>query len=158
MARYTLNTNENRIVTSWLFEPSGYLDQAVNASGQSARQALAANANLDVAQWIRTNTKAAGTAQSDWDECAMVWWVRANSGANITTNNRPVEWEAWAARLGEWDASITAAFDRAGQTIRNGQAVTLTTSAGGTLTMAAGAHLANQQQLCGKVIPVLTQA
>ena len=140
MARYTFNTNESRIVTSWLYEPSGYLDQAVNASGVSARQALAQNANLDVTQWIRTNTKGSGTAQSDWDECAMVWWMRASSGVNITSQNVPAEKAAWIATLTEWDVSITAAFDRASEAIRNGQTVTLATATGGTLRSHCPSH------------------
>ncbi len=56
MPSYNLTNMQARILTTWLFEPNGYLDFAIRSSdGQTAREALVADGGLDVSQWIRDN-------------------------------------------------------------------------------------------------------
>jgi hypothetical protein len=157
MARYNLNANEVSILTSWLFEEGGYLDSAINASGVSARQARAATPSLDVTAWIRTNSKGAATSQDNWDDCAMVWWMRANDNVNVTPQTVPAEKAAWVTKLQGWDASIADAFIKVSQAARDGQNVPITTENGTTTNRPAGQQLVQQRSLFGKVIPVLQQ-
>ena len=155
MPQYNLSAPEESIVTSWLFEVAGYLDAAVNVGGVSAREALNFTPLLDVTNWIRVNTKAPATGQSDWEECGMVWWIRANEQINITPPTRPPETAAWIARLQEWDLSIQQGFTRSSQAERNTTTVPITAEDGMISTMPAGNHLASQQSLISKVLGVL---
>ena len=157
MARYTLNTNESSILTSWLFEVGGYLDSAVNNAGVSARQALAAQPSLDISVWIRTNTIGAFTDPATWDECAMVWWMRSREGVNINANQLPVEKTQWIAKLQAWRQSIDDAFIRVSQAARDGSNVTITAENGTTATRPAGQQLVQQRSLFDKVLTVLQQ-
>ena len=157
MARYNLNANEVSILTSWLFEASGYLDNAVNASGVSAREALVATPSLDVTVWIRTNTRGPSTDPDTWDECGMVWWMRANDNVNLNANQLPPEKDAWVAKAQQWDQSIADAFVRVPQLARDSNTVTITAENGSTTTRPAGQQLVQQRSLYGKVLPVLQQ-
>lgn len=154
MPQYNLAAPEEQIIVSWLFEPDGYLDFAVRASdGQTARQALAADPNLDVTQWVRDNALTDPQAA----ETGMVWWIWKFDRINVTPPSRPPETDAWVAVLNSWDASIQTGFSRASQSDRNSNTVPLTNedgSDGGT--MPAGAQLAHQQSLISKVLGVLT--
>lgn len=153
MAKYNLTTAERDIAVSWLFESGGYLDAAVNTSGVSARQALTATPTLDVLTWIRTNTKGAAVAQSDWNECAMLWWIWKNENANVTPGNKPAEAATWVATLQAWDATLTpAAIQRATDA---GTSIVLTTEAGGTITQPLGQNRQSQNNLIAKVLGVL---
>jgi len=155
MPQYNLTQTQLEIVTSWLFEASGYLDVAVNNLGISARAALILDPILDVANWIRINIKGSSTAQSDWEECGMVWWIRANDAVNITPPTRPPEAAAWVTKLQEWDASINAGFNRVPQSQRDSSTVPITAEDGSISTMPAGSNLSQQQQIITKVIGVL---
>lgn len=157
MARYNLNANESSILTSWLFEPGGYLDGAVNDVGVSARQALSAQTSLDVSEWIRTNTIGQATSQLDWEECSMVWWMRSRNGVNVNGPQLPPETALWIARLQQWDQSISDAFVRVSQTARDGHTVTITAENGSTTTRPAGQQLVQQRSLFSKVLTVLQQ-
>lgn len=153
VAKYNLTTSEREIGVSWLFEPGGYLDSAVSTGGVSARQALQATPTLDVLNWIRTNVKRADTVQSNWDECAMLWWIWKNDNVNITPGNKPAEAAAWVTTLQGWDASLTpAAIQRATDA---GTSITLTTEAGGTTSQPLGQNRTSQKNLIAKVVGVL---
>lgn len=153
MPQYNLTAFEEQIVVSWLFEPWGYLDFAVRSSdGQTAREALAADPTLDVAQWVRDNTMTDPQAT----ETGMVWWIWKNDQVNVTPPGRPPEAAEWVAILEGWDASIQAGFSRSSQADRNRNTIPFTNedgSDGGT--MPAGAHLAQQQSMINKVSGVL---
>lgn len=146
MARYTLTQSQREVLVSWLFEPGGYLDAAVNDAGQSARQALAADPNLDVTVWIRTNTKGADVAQSDWDACAMVWWIWKHENINIRPQDLPPETPIWLALLDEWSQSIVDGFARISKETRDGSSTVNIYDASGLLIGAqfGGTHLENQ--------------
>jgi hypothetical protein len=150
MATYNLTGPEQEIITSWLFENGGYLDAAVNNLGVSARQARAAEPTLNVLTWIRTNTKGALTGQSDWDQCAMIWWIRINNGVNVTNPQRPPERLTWRAYLNEWDASLIQnpgnASSQVPLTAENGS------SAG---SLANNAHRVQQRNMIAKVLTVM---
>jgi hypothetical protein len=157
-AKYTFNNTERDIVTSWLFEPSGYLDAAKNVACVSARQALTATPTLDVTQWIRDNTLGCGTHVSDWNETAMVWWMRANSGVNITQANRPPEAAAWDVILFQWGYTLDDAIARVSAIQRNanGCAITMYGSDSQTNgTIPCGNQLLSQSSLVTKVREVL---
>ncbi len=55
MPSYNLAQPEEQVVVTWLFEPFGCLDAESIALGHTAREALVANSNLDVTQWVRDN-------------------------------------------------------------------------------------------------------
>ncbi|MCI0549648.1 MAG: hypothetical protein L0287_01700 [Anaerolineae bacterium] len=155
--KYNLTTPEHNIATSWLFEVQGYLDQAVNISGISARAALAAQPILDVTDWIRTNSKHPNSAQSDWDECGMVWWIRSHSNVNITPAIKPLEAAVWIDILTGWGDSITSGLQRADIQTRNaGNTVSLTAEDGSVFSMPAGNQLQQQQTMIDKVKLVLS--
>ena len=156
MPQYNLTGPEREIAVSWLFEPVGYLDNAVNSSGVSARQALAAEPTLDVTVWIRTNTKAAATDQRDWDATGMVWWIWKKNGVNVTPPQRPPEAAAWIGILQEWAASIDRAFLRVDSVARNASTVPITAEDGSQSTMPAGTQLIHQRSMFEKVIGVLS--
>lgn len=155
MARYNLTAPQRQILTSWLFEADGYLESAVNSSGQSARQALAATSGLDITVWIRTNTAGPTTIPSNWTECGMVWWMRSRDGVNITGGNRPPEAAAWQAILNGWTVTIDEAFGRAPQEARDQRLVPITAEDGSVTTMPAGQQLAHQKNLIAAVLGVL---
>lgn len=154
MPQYNLAAPEEQVVVTWLFEPDGYLDFAVCVSdGQTAREALAADPGLDVAQWIRDNPQTDPQAT----EAAMVWWIWRNDQVNVTPPARPPEAASWVAILQGWDASIDAGFARAPQAARNANTVPLFDEAGAADgTMPAGAQLAHQQQIIAKVVGILS--
>lgn len=156
MARINLNANELSVVTSWLFEAFGYLDAAVNADGVSARAALSATPALDVTAWIRTNTKRADVAQSDWNECGMIWWIRSRNTTNIPQQEAfPPERTTWVATLQEWADSITQGFARVPQAGRDSNTVPITAENGTVTQRPAGQQLAQQSTLISKVLGVL---
>lgn len=157
MARYNINANELSILTSWLFEVDGYLDLAINDVGVSARSALLATPSLNVTNWIRTNTRGAFTDPATWDECSMVWWMRANDNVNITVATLPPEKNNWIAKLQLWDQSISDAFIRVPQAARDSSTVRITAEDGTTTQRPAGQQLVQQRSLFGKVLPVLQQ-
>lgn len=155
MPSYNLTQQSRDIITSWLYEPYGYLDLAVNDQGESAQQQLLLNPSLDVTEWIRTNTKGPGE-QSDWDECSMLWWILTHDQINVPVPQLPAEAAAWAAILHSWDDSINAGFARVPQNERNTTAYILYNSskqAWGSIP--SGAYLAQQQQFISKVLAVL---
>ena len=143
------------MVVTWLFEPHGYLDFAVRtADGRTAREALAADPGLDVTQWVRDHPQQ-DPAHSI--EVAMVWWIRANDGVNLTLLARPPESASWVAILQQWGASIDAGFARVPQNERNGASVSLYDESGmPDGAMPSGAHLAHQQQIISRVVGVLS--
>lgn len=151
---YNLTQIEVRIVTTWLFEPNGYLDFAVRVSdGQSARQALALDPLLDVTQWIRDNPQDDPVTST---EVGMVWWIRANDQVNIPVPQRPAEAATWAAILKIWDESITTGLGRVGMAQRNNTSITTFDETGQIEgSIPAGSHLAQQQQMVTKVLGVL---
>jgi hypothetical protein len=153
MARYTLAADEKSVLETWLFEPSGYLDQAFRADGQTARQALAATPALDITNWIRTNTRHPNCLLSDWVECGMVWWLLKNDGVNVNANQVPAEASTWRPILQQWVDSIDAAFQRVPQAQRDqATTVTLYSSSGAQVgTVGSGTHLARQSSGVGKV-------
>jgi hypothetical protein len=157
MARYNLNANEASILTSWLFEEGGYLDNAIREDGQSARAALLATPALDVTNWIRTNTPNPMINVGDWNDTGMVWWMRASDGVNINRSQLPTETASWVAKLQEWDASIADAFVRVSQAARDGGNITITAEDGSTSQRPAGLQLVQQRSLFGKVLAVLQQ-
>lgn len=156
MPSFNMTQPQLNILTTWLFEPNGYLDFAVNDAGVTARQALAADPGLDVTQWVRDNTMMPGGDLISWNEVAMIWWIRANDQVNIPTPQRPPESAEWATILHEWDESINAGFARVPQNERDSNSITLFDEqqqpAG---TMPAGSHLAQQQQIINKVLGVI---
>lgn len=152
MARYTLTTDEQSILTTWLFEPSGYLDQAFRTDGQTARQALAAQPVLDVANWILTNTKHPNCLASDWLECRMVWWLRANNNVNVNAPQMPPDVATWRPILQQWVESIDAAFTRASPVARDASLTTLYDATSAPIgTVGSGSHLSRQKSSVGKV-------
>lgn len=156
--KYTLNNNERDIVTTWLFEPFGYLDAAKNADCVSARQALAATPTLDVTQWIRDNTMGCGTGASDWQETAMIWWIRANSGVQITVATLPPEAAFWDSVLTSWGVTLDDAVARVSAIQRNanGCVITMYGADGQTAgTIPCGNQLLSQSSMVTKVIEVL---
>lgn len=154
MPQYNLTNTEVRILVTWLFEPNGYLDFAVRLSdNQTAREALAADASLDVTQWTRDHPQQDPVTSS---EVAMVWWMRANDQVNVPPGKRPPEAVAWAAILSVWDDSINAGFARASQSSRNDSSITTFGEDGEAEgSVPAGAHLAHQQNIISKVTDVL---
>lgn len=154
MPRYNLAAPEAQIVVTWLFEPNGYLDYAVRVSdGQTAREALAADPDLDVTQWVRDNE----LTEPEAGETGMIWWTWKNDQVNIPPPQRPAEAEEWAAILQSWDKSIAAGFARAPEAARNQTSVPLFDEAGNpTGTMPAGSQLAHQKNIISKVLGVLT--
>lgn len=157
MARYNLNAPEAQVVTSWLYEVGGYLDNAINNLGVSARLALVTTPTLNVTDWIRTNTPGAGVDPDNWAQCSMIWWIRASDGVNITPQTVPPEKAAWVTTLQAWDASIADGFVRVPQSARDANTVPITAADGSTTTRPAGLQLIQQRSLFGKVIPVLQQ-
>ena len=155
MPSYNLTQNEMRVVVTWLFEPNGYLDFAVRTSdGQTAREALALDAGLDVTQWVRDNPQEDPATSN---EVAMVWWIRANDQVNIPTPQRPPEAASWVAILEGWDASIVSGFARAGVVSRNSTSTDMFDENGDPDgTIPSGAHLTHQQQIISKVTGVLS--
>lgn len=158
MPRFTLAAPEEKIIISWLFEPNGYLDYAVRAAdGISAREALVADPELDVTQWMRDNE----FDEPEMYECGMIWWIRNKNGVNITPPTRPPETPDWIATLEYWDSTIQAGFDRASQAGRDSNTVNIYDEScygeGCEIaeTMPAGAQLAHQQSLINKVLGVL---
>ena len=153
MPQYNLAAPEERVIVTWLFEPNGYLDYAVRVSdGQTAREALAADPDLDVVQWVRDNE----LTESQAGETGMVWWIWKNDQVNVPPPQRPPEAAEWAAILQLWDESIDAGFARVPQSKRDSNTVNIY-GEDGTLvgTMPAGAQLAHQQSLIHKVLGVL---
>lgn len=156
MARYTLTADETAILTTWLFEPSGYLDQAFRADGQTARNALAAAPTLDVADWILTNTKHPNCLASDWLECRMVWWIRAHDGVNVTANQLPPDVASWRTTLQQWVDSIGAALQRVPAAARDTSPIGLYNAAGQLVgTVGSGTHFTRQQAHVTKVREVI---
>ena len=154
MPSYNLTATELRVLTTWLFEPSGYLDFAVRSSdSQTAREALAADPALDVTQWIRDNLQ---DDINQSNETAMVWWIRANDRVNISRPQRPVEFGSWTAILTGWSTSIDAALVRANLSERNSKS-TDTVGEDGTVdgSIQSGAHLTHQQEIISAVNGVL---
>lgn len=153
MPQYNLSAPEEQIIVTWLFEPNGYLDYAVRVSdGQTAREALAADSDLDVSQWCRDNelTEAQAT------ETGMVWWIWKNDQINIPPPQLPPEAAEWAVILQSWDDSIDAGFARVPQNQRESNTVNIYGEDGAlTGTMPAGAQLAHQQNFIRKVLGVL---
>ena len=155
MPQYNLTGPEREIIISWLFEPVGYLDVAVNYLGVSARQALAATPSLDVTVWIRTNTPGAGIDQEDWSATGMVWWIWKKNGVNVTPPQRPPESALWVTILQKWAASIDDAIVRVSEVVRNASTVPITAEDGTKSTMPSGTQLIHQRSMCDKVIGVL---
>jgi len=163
--QYNLTGPEQEIVVSWLFEQGGYLDAAVNSFGVSARQAsdlipgpdspYLLDPFFDGYQWQRANVKGPKTAQSDWEEVAMVWWIWKHNGVNVTPPQRPPESALWISRLQEWAASIDSAFISVNSVARNANTVPITDEAGTVTTMPAGTQLIHQRSMFDKVIGVL---
>lgn len=158
MPRYTLAAPEKEVVICWLFEPNGWLDYAVNTEGISAREALAADPELDVTQWMRDNT----FDDPEMYELGLTWWILQNDGVNVPPPNRPPETPEWIAILQERDASIDRGFARVPQSERDKQnPVTMydeTCQGEGCEpigTMPGGSHLAHQKSLFNKVLGVL---
>jgi len=147
MAKYTLTTDEKRVLTSWLYEPNGYLDSAVNSSGVSARQALSANSSLNVTEWIRSNIKHSNTIQSNWDECSMCWWLLVSDNVNITQQTKPAEYNTWKAILLRWKNEIDLAFTVVPKTQRDLINMNVYSAGGIITTMSNGSHFANQQSI-----------
>ena len=154
MPQYNLAAPEEQVIVTWLFEPNGYLDYAVRVSdGQTAREALAVDPDLDVTQWVRDNE----LTESQAEETGTVWWIWKNDQVNIPPPNRPPEVDRWATILQSWDDSINAGFARAPQNQRDSNTVNIYGEDGAlTGTMPAGAQLAHQQGLIRKVLGVLT--
>ena len=156
MPAYNLTQTEYNIVTSWLGEEGGYLDAAKASTGTTAREALAADAGLDVTEWIRSNTPHADTVPSDWDQCSMIWWARANDQVNIPTPGLPAEKELWAATLRQWEVEINDAFNRSDVNARNGTKIDLYNLDGVLFDdVPAGSHLTAQLQIIDKVATLL---
>lgn len=156
--KYTLNNNERDIVTTWLFEPFGYLDAAKNSECVSARSALNATPSLNVTQWIRDNAIGCGTVVSDWNETAMIWWIRANSGINLTAGTLPPESAFWDSILAAWGVTLDDAIARVSAIQRNanGCVVTMYGADGQTAgTIPCGNQLLSQSSLVTKVRDVL---
>lgn len=153
MARYTLTADETAILTTWLFEPLGYLDQAFRTDGQTARQALAANAALDVAEWILTNTKHPDCLASDWLECRIVWWLRTHDNININANQLPPDVTSWRPILQQWVDSIDEAFVRVPLATRDQVSIVTLYNAASQVagTVGSGTHLARQKSNVQKV-------
>jgi hypothetical protein len=106
MPRYTLDANQQAVLTGWLFEASqGGLDRAMNVAGVTARQALAETPTLDVEAWVRANTKHPRCGAYDWAECAAMWWLWKHSGVNVsrfTVASLPF-WVQWVL---DWKTAI----------------------------------------------------
>lgn len=155
---YDLTQNEARVLTSWLFEPNGYLEMAVNNAGVSAMDALRGAPDLDVPQWIRDNTRGAATDPRDWDECAMVWWLRAHDRVNVPRLDRPLEAASWMATLQGWDVTIgTGLAERGDVLTRNERPAKEMIDVRGNTdgVIPSGTHLIHQQQVISKVTAVL---
>lgn len=163
MPQYNLTPTQMQILTTWLYEPFGYLDTVALDIGQSARQALQAQPTLDVTQWVRDHTAGGWSFNGEPAEAespmglAMVWWIRAHDQVNITPPSRPPETAQWVAILNGWDASINAGFARTPQAQRDASTVTMYDANGQVSgTIPSGSHLAQQQQIISKVLGVLT--
>jgi hypothetical protein len=154
MPRYNLTQTQTSIIVTWLFEPNGYLDFAKRQdTGQSAREALALDPDLDVVQWVRDHPQ----TEPEATETAMVWWIWKHDQVNVTPPSRPPEAAAWTAILAAWDASIQAGFDRGSQAERDSKVTQLYDENGVEAgTFPSGAHLAQQQQIITKVTGVLS--
>lgn len=153
-----------QIVTTWLYEPVGYLDVKSNLTGLTARETLAVTPTLDILAWWRTNLPGGFTFGGDPEpggfdnafQLAMWWWIRSKSGVNITNPQKPPETPQWITYLNQVVASIDAGFSRGGVAVRNEKTVQLYDSTGAQAgTMPAGNHLASQQSMCNKVLNVL---
>lgn len=153
MPQYNLAAPEEKVIITWLFEPNGYLDYAVRVSdGQTAREALASDPDLDVTQWVRDNE----LTEPQAGETGMVWWIWKNDQINIPPPQQPPEAAHWVDILNVWNASIQAGFDRASQRDRNTNMVNIYGEDGALIgTMPAGAQLAHQQALISKLLSVL---
>lgn len=174
---FNLTNLERELLTSWLFEPIGWLDIACRVSdGQCARQAWEQNNAIDFVQWVRDNPQTdagQGCTVAEVDcsgEMAMVAWMLDNDQVNITPPNRPEETAGWIAVLNAYDASIDAGFARAPQSVRNNKTQPIydenscpigytasdpQTDCIVTGSQPSGAHLARQQQIITKVLNVL---
>lgn len=154
MPSYNLTQTQTAIIVTWLFEPNGYLDFAKRQdTGQSAREALALDPDLDVVQWVRDHPQ----TEPEATETAMVWWIWKHDQVNVTPPSRPPEAAAWVAILEGWDASIQSGFDRASQADRNQKSQQLFNVNGDPAgAVPSGSHLAQQQQIINKVTGVLS--
>lgn len=148
MATYNLTGPEQQIITSWLFEPGGYLDSAVNNLGVSARQALVAQPTLNVLTWIRTNTPDANTDPDNWSQTGMIWWIRISNGVNITNPNRPPERIPWRAYLTLWNDSLV-------QNPGDTTPVKIFAENGAESTMPANSNRVQQRNMIAKVLGVM---
>lgn len=157
MPSYNLTQNEEEIIVTWLGEPEGYLDFAINSLGVSAREALIADPGLDVTEWIRSVAKRSDVEQSDWDGCSRWWWIWKNDQVNITPPTRPPEAVVWVVALQEEADSVVRAFDRADMIKRNqGNKIQLHDLNGVPVgEMPSGSHLQHQSNIFGKVVTVL---
>ena len=156
MPRYNLAAPEGQIIVTWLFEPNGYLDYAVRVSdGQTARQALAADPDLDVTQWVRDNE----LTEPEAEETGMVWWIWKNNQVNISPPNRPPEAAGWVSILDRWVAQIIAALanDPGGARRNNEGTGRIVYDETGTEVgyIPSGSDLTHQRTMANKVIGVL---
>ncbi len=165
---YNMAAPELEVLTTWLYEPHGYLDFACRVSdGRCGRQAWELDNALDFVQWIRENPQIDPESST---EAQMVWWIVENDQVNIQPPNRPPESPAWVTILEGWDASIDAGFARVPQGARNSTSInmyvetscpvgwksgddSLACSVSGSIP--AGAHLAHQKNIISKVLGIL---
>lgn len=155
MARYVLTGDELRLLTTWLFEASGYLESATRVSDAStASQALEADPDLDVAAWIAAETM---TDPPSADEGAMSWWIHENHGVTINREDLPVEAPRWAKVLESWDSSIIAGFTRSPKADRDSQSTRDLCNQDGSVdkTIGSGTHLELQRSIIAKALTVL---
>ncbi|MCJ2530745.1 MAG: hypothetical protein LN413_00285 [Candidatus Thermoplasmatota archaeon] len=121
MAKFTLTSDERRVITTWLFEGKGsdtapgYLDSECVTCKMSPRGERSKDPDLDIEQFCRDhkdhgwNLTVKGVTDR-WDrggfECGMVWWIRKNDGVDVSRADLPAEKDDWLSYLKDWEDSL----------------------------------------------------
>ena len=163
MPSYSLTPDEQKILTTWLYEPNGYLDYFSLSASSTIRAQLKADPDLDVPAWIDANAGGGWRLLGErhdagGDECAMVWWTLANDGKDISLAELPAEAERWAGTLRDWEISIDRAFQDVSKEDFNRQSKDLyDASEQKDGNMGTGDHLDRQKRMGTAVAVVLEQ-
>ncbi len=128
---YRLAPLQMQVVTTFLFEPFGYLDALMQlSSGLTFRELVNTNADLEIDAFVR-----ADALQPETDiafvggdpigddptakETAMYWWIWKHDQERPALLPPPADLEAWSAALFSFEASIIASFNRTPMHVRD---------------------------------------